>query len=128
MGFPNMKSTPEFNAYVRELLQGVPDVTIKGMFGGQGIFREGLMFACLISDELYLRASEERAEQAREDGRRQFSVEMRGRTMHMPYWTAPEAAMDDADLLTELAEEAFADALAADARKPKSKRKHKPAP
>ncbi len=126
MAFPKMKNSKEFIAHVGELMAGVPGVTIKSMFGGHGVFREGLMFGCLARDELYLRVDGERREQVKSQGGEQFGFEMRGRPMTMPYFTVPSDALEDAELMTELAAAAFADALAADAAKPKSKRKHKP--
>lgn len=126
MAFPKMKSSTEFVAHVRELLSDVPDVAIKSMFGGHGIFREGLMFGCLASDVLYLRADGDNRDRRLADGAQQFGVEMRGKPMHMPYFSAPSEALEDADVLTELAHQAFADALAVDQAKPASKQKHAP--
>ena len=126
MGFPKMKNSGEFVAHVKDLLGDIPNVVVKPMFGGHGIFRENVMFGSLARDVMYLRADGDRAAQLKADGSEQFGFEMGGKAMTMPYWTVPSNALDDRDSMTELAVAAFADALAADRKKPKSKRKHKP--
>ncbi len=123
-----MKNSESFLGHVADLLEPVGGVTVKKMFGGAGAFRQGLMIACIASDVLYLRASGERAETLKAQGMGQFVPHFKGKPnpkMSMPYFQVPESLMDDADGLHEHALAAFEDALAADRKKPKSKRKHK---
>ncbi len=122
-----MRSSKEFVAHVKDLLEEVPRVRVRAMFGGHGVFRDGLMFALVSDDQLYFRADGARGEALRLKGSAQFQPDMRGRKMSMPYYRAPDVALDDPDLACSLAKESFADALSTDQTKPKSKRKHKPA-
>ena len=39
-----MAADQDFVNYLLELLEPMPDVTAKRMFGGHGLFRDGLMF------------------------------------------------------------------------------------
>ncbi len=126
MAFPTMKNSAEFVEHVREMMAGVPHLAVKPMFGGHGVFREGLMFGCLARDELYLRASGELAEAMLASGSEQFSVEMRGKPFAMPYFSVPTEALENPDLMSAMAASSFDDALAADSKKSPSKRKHKP--
>jgi DNA transformation protein len=41
--------------FIRELFSQFRPVTIKRMFGGAGIYAEGLMFALVFDDAIYLR-------------------------------------------------------------------------
>ena len=124
MAFPSMKNSPTLVAHIADLLAGLDGVAIRPMFGGHGLFREGLMFGCLAADVLYVRADGERAARLKGEGSSGFTFETRGREMTMPYWTVPDSAMDDADALVAMCRDAFGDAVAADQAKPKGKRKH----
>lgn len=121
-----MKSRPEFIAHIKDLLADVPALRVRAMFGGHGIFREGLMFALLSDDLLYFRAHGERGKALWLKGASQFSPTVRGKETPMPYYRAPDDALEDPELTMALAEEAFADALEADRVKLPSKRKHRP--
>ena len=45
----------EFVSYVVELMQSIGPVHAKAMFGGHGIFLEGLMFGLIADSVLYLK-------------------------------------------------------------------------
>jgi DNA transformation protein len=49
----------EFVIYVVELMQSLGPVNAKSMFGGHGIFLEGLMFGLVADSVLYLKADED---------------------------------------------------------------------
>jgi len=42
---------------IRDLFQGLGEVRIRRMFGGQGVFSDELMFALEAGGELYLKAT-----------------------------------------------------------------------
>ena len=44
---------------IREIFRGLGPVQIRRMFGGQGIYRDELMFALVASGELYLKTDDE---------------------------------------------------------------------
>ena len=46
---------PEF---IRDLFSEFGPVTIRRMFSGAGIFRDGLMFGLIVRDVIYLKADE----------------------------------------------------------------------
>ena len=53
-----MAVTEGFKDFVTELLSGVGPVTIRNMFGGAGVYADGVMFAIVADDVLYLKADE----------------------------------------------------------------------
>jgi len=79
-----MNSTSECADYVVELLAGVGRVVARQMFGGYGLYCDGVMFALIADDVLYLKADEanrpdfERAESA------PFVYDARGRSRPAP--------------------------------------------
>ena len=53
MGF-----TPAYRERVEELLSAVAPITTKPMFGGVGIYSEGLFFALIAEDKLYFKVDD----------------------------------------------------------------------
>jgi len=108
-----MNSTSEFADYVVELLAGVGRVVARRMFGGYGLYCDGVMFALIADDVLYLKADGanrpdfERAESA------PFVYGARGRRTTLAYWRAPDEAMESRELATSWARRAYAAALRA---------------
>lgn len=80
---------------IRDLFAGLGPVRIRKMFGGQGVYRDDLMFALEAYGELYLKTDEASAETFRAAGSRPFVYEKDGRRTQMSYWLMPEAALDD---------------------------------
>ena len=103
---------------IRDVFRKVGPVVIRRMFGGQGIYRDEVMFALVAGGELYLKADGETAEMFRSIGSRPFSFERRdGRVTETSYWLMPESALDDPDESAELAGMALRTALRARAAK-----------
>lgn len=111
-------------AFLEEMLAPLGGVSIRRMFGGLGLFREGLMFGLVADGDLYLKAlPDERAAFAAEGGA-PFSPEMGGRTATMiSYWRAPDRLGDDPDAFLAWARRACAAAQVLDRAKPAGRRK-----
>ena len=56
---PASTEEKEFTSYVVELMQSIGPVRAKAMFGGYGIFLEGLMFGLVTDSVLYLKVDKE---------------------------------------------------------------------
>ncbi|UVF17755.1 TfoX/Sxy family protein [Microvirga terrae] len=103
---------------VRDIFRGFGPVSIRRMFGGQGVYQGELMFALVASDEIYLKVDEESVGFFRAQGSQPFTFQTRdGRTTLTSYWRMPESALDDPDEAAELAIMALAAARRAKASK-----------
>jgi DNA transformation protein len=112
---------------IREIFQAFGPVSIRRMFGGQGIYREGVMFALEGNGELYLKVDDQSVGYFRDIGSRPFVYETKdGRTTAMSYWLMPETAFDDPGEAAELGRMAFAAALRAKAASTKKAKKPSP--
>lgn len=122
-----MAIDPEFESYLKELLEPLGGITTRRMFGGLGIFRHGLMFALYSSQGVFaLKADDETIGEFRAEGCSEWQPEMPGRKpVSMGYWQAPERLLEDADEMLIWAEKAFSAAARIDAKKPPSQRKLK---
>ena len=98
-----------------EMLRPAGSVTGRAMFGGFGIWENGVMFALLDSESvLYFKtdAITETAYQA--EGSSQFAPQVGEKPpTPMPYWSAPVTILDDQEEFEKWAKQAIAVAHAA---------------
>jgi DNA transformation protein and related proteins len=109
-----MATSAGFLDFIKEQLQDFGTVSVRRMFGGAGIFRDGLMFALIADETLYLKADAVSQGDFEALSLPPFTYGAKGgkRTV-MAYWRAPEACLDDRDEMTEWARKAFGAALRA---------------
>lgn len=111
-----------YTEYVLELLEGFGPLEVKRMFGGAGLYRDGVMFAILDNDALYVRVDDAlQAELAvRGSVPWTYSNKPDGRGPNMAYWRLPDTAADDPEDAVAIARKSHAVSLArAEKRKPK---------
>jgi len=94
---------------IRDLFAGLGPVTIRRMFGGKGIYHEGLIVAVELRGEVMLKGDGISAPDLEAAGARQWTYigSRHGKTVAMPYWTVPDAAFDDPDEFALWARKAF---------------------
>ena len=94
-----MAVSDEQIAFVHDLFRGLPAISTRKMFGGLGIYSEGVIFAIIgPEDALLLKARGQLADDLAAEGCQQWSYEgISGKPSVMPYWTLPDAALDDPD-------------------------------
>ena len=99
-----------------EQLAPVGPLTSRRMFGGVGLYAQGLFFALVDDDTLYLKGDE----MLRPDFEAAGSIQFAPFGMSpMAYWTAPAEALDDPDLMVDWARKSIAVAAARKDRKPR---------
>ena len=119
-----MADSQEFIAFIKEQMAGFAPVTIRRMFGGAGAFHEGLMFALIVNDALYLKADDETKSAFEAEGLQPFTYDTKnGKRTVMSYWRAPERCHDDHDEMRDWARRAYGVALRAVKAKPAKKKK-----
>jgi DNA transformation protein and related proteins len=108
---PSKPVRNEFVEHVLELLAPLGSVSARRMFGGFGIYRDGLMFGLVASDVLYLKADTENRGEFEAAGLEPFSYTARRRQVILSYWRAPEEALESDAAMQEWARSAFAAAF-----------------
>ena len=112
--------------FLIELFQSFGVVTVRNMFGGQGISHHGLNIAIVIDGALCLKADDINIPAFEDEGMSVWTYQRKdGKAVDMGYWTVPERLFDDPDEFAGWAKGAFDAAMRADAKKPASKRKFK---
>ena len=113
------------NDAIHDLFSGLGRVTIRRMFGGKGVYHEGLIFALEVGGELLLKADATSAPDFEAAGGRQWVYEghIRKGKVAMPYWSVPDSALDDPDEMAVWARKAYEAALRSGKQeKPKKRR------
>lgn len=101
---------PEF---IRDLFSQFRPVTVKRMFGGAGVYCEGLMFGLVFDGAIFLKVDETSIPDFEREGSRPFvytrakSLDRVGRHS-LSYWRLPERLYDDPDELAVWAGRALA--------------------
>lgn len=107
----------DFIAYLQDLFTDFGVVTARAMFGGHGLYHDGVMFAVVIDDGLYLKADAQTQAKFEDAGCAPFVYMHTEKPLTMSYWSAPEAALDSSQAMLQWARLAFEAAL----RKPKGR-------
>lgn len=106
----------EFTDYLAELFEQFGPVQARRMFGGYGIYHEGLMFGLVANDTLYLKADETTAQDYESRGLGRFAYEKGDKIVHLSYYLAPEEILDSPENAAHWARLAYAVAVRAQAR------------
>ena len=112
----------EFVEHVVETMRGFGAVEARPMFGGWGLYHEGLFFALIAEDTLYLKTDDANRADFEALGLEPFVYPMKdGQSIVMTYRRAPEDALESPEVMAEWARRGYAAALRAAARKRPSK-------
>jgi DNA transformation protein and related proteins len=101
---------PEF---IAELFAPFGSVTVRRLFGGAGLFREGLMFGLVFDGAIFLKVDDASIPDFEREGSRPFvytRAKSPGRVGRhsLSYWRLPERLYDDPEELASWARRAFA--------------------
>lgn len=79
------------------------------MFGGKGVYHNGVIFALEVGGELLLKADAVSVPDFEAAGCQQwvYRGKMRKGPVAMPYWSVPDGAMDDPDEMALWARRAY---------------------
>lgn len=119
-----MAASPEFVDFATELFAPLGTVAAKRMFSGAGLFCQGVMFALIVDDVLYLKADPEFQKDFAALGSGAFTYEKQGRKIALNFWQMPAECIDDAEKAVEWGRRALkvARALKAAAPPPATRR------
>ena len=106
---------------LKELFREFAPVSVRRMFGGQGVFVDGLMIGLVSDDVIHLKADEDTIPGFKRQGMKPFTYGTKdGRRTLTSYWRMPDFLYDDPGDLAIWARAAHGVALRADERKRKS--------
>ena len=102
-----MAKTSEFCDHLMDRLAPLGAPSYKFMFGGYGIYLDGLMMGLVADDVLWLRADDVNRPDYEARGIKPFQPMSKNGPMGvMPYYTVPDDVLDDQDAFVEWAKKA----------------------
>ena len=89
-----IKAKDDYADFIVEKLSGIGEVSRRAMFGGYGIFHQGLMFALISDDILYFKVDETNRGMYEKAGSHKFPHSI-------SYWEVPAEVFEDTARLNE---------------------------
>ena len=95
-------------------------IVVRRMFGGEGLYRDNVMFGIVFEEQIYLKTNEEGRQAFIAEGCSPFVFPMKkGDVVSQNYYALPDRLYDDPDEFAEWARKALAVARTKSATKPK---------
>jgi DNA transformation protein len=107
-----------YRDFVLEQLASAGHVTSRAMFGGVGLYLDGLFFALIDDDILFFKTDDATRGRYEGAGSRPFCPYPGQPEQSMGYWAVPAEVLEDAEELAAWAREAMGVALASRRRRP----------
>src|SRR5688500_1355216 len=111
--------TGAFLAHLHDLFGDAGAVTTRAMFGGHGVYLDGLIVGIVIDEALYLKTDALTRARFEAAGSTPFVYTGQAKPIETSYWSAPEDALESAQAMRPWVELARAAAL----RKPAKRRR-----
>ena len=83
--------------YIMEILSPHGNITSKPMFGGYGIYKNGVIVAFIAYDELYFKVDKSNKPQYEDFDSEPFIYEAKGKKTTMSYWKVPMEILENED-------------------------------
>lgn len=81
---------------IEEMFSALGPVKIRRMFGGKGVYHQGVIIAVEVRNEMLLKADAVSGPVFEAAGARRWVYEGKGgKVVRMPYWSIPDNAYDD---------------------------------
>ncbi|MEH6650160.1 MAG: TfoX/Sxy family protein [Motiliproteus sp.] len=107
----------EYVDHLLDLMQVLGPVQSRRMFGGWGIFLEGLMFGLVANNELYFKIDPQTLADYTDEGLQPFTYLRAGKRCALNYYQPPEVVFEDQQQLCDWGNKAIDVALRAAAAK-----------
>ncbi len=88
------------NTEIEEMFSALGPVTVRRMFGGKGVYHRGRIVAIELRDGILLKADAVSAPAFEAAGATRWAYSGKtGKAVNMPYWSIPDDAFDDPDIM-----------------------------
>jgi DNA transformation protein len=101
-----MPVSPEYRDYVLEQLASLGHITGKSMFGGVGIYLDGVIFGLIAHDVVYFKVGDSNRADYEAVGMKPFRP-YRGTKTTMPYYEVPVSVLEDVDQVAAWGRKAY---------------------
>jgi len=88
-----------FDDHLSELFAALGPVTLRRMFGGQGVYHDGQIIGLVMGEELFLKTDAQSVAAFESAGGQPFVYDGQGKTVRTSYWLPPAEAMESAQAM-----------------------------
>jgi DNA transformation protein len=88
-----------YGLYLLDELAPLGQVSLRRMFGGEGLYLDGRMIGILIEDELYLKVDAHNRPDFEAAGSEPFTYRRMNREVALSFWRLPDEIIEDGDAL-----------------------------
>ena len=106
-----MAVSQAFLDMIHDMLAPLGTPSARRMFGGASLYCDGILFALVDDDVLYLKADAATKVRYEAEGLGPFTYEGQTGPVAMPYWRIPDRLYDEPDEFIEFAREAISVAI-----------------
>lgn len=106
--YKHAHNASDYVNYCLEILAPCGAITARAMFGGHGLYRNGLIFGLIADDVLYFKVDSQSQQAYRAYGSTPFTYEKNGKTYAMSYYQVPGTVLENTVLLATFVDEACA--------------------
>ena len=110
--------TPPFVKYILDMLSDLGDARSRAMFGGYGIYHDGVMIGLIASGVFYLKVDDGNRGAFGAAGSKPFTYRRKGKkkAVEMSYWEVPANVLENREALCQWTRAAHAAALRSKAK------------
>jgi DNA transformation protein len=108
-----MSRRHEFLELVLDQMAALGAISARAMFGGHGLYCNGLFIAIVTRDKLYFKADARSQPRFETRGLPRFQYQARGKTVQLLYYEAPPEVYENAQAMLEWGQLALAAAVRA---------------
>ena len=109
--------------YLLDLLENLGEVEAKSMFGGYGLYLDGLMFGIVADDEFYIKVDDQTRPEFESLGLEPFVYVKKGKEFSMSYYHPPVEVLEVARELCDWATKGVGAANRSNRKKKKKPKK-----
>lgn len=103
----------DFAEFLHDVFRAFGTISCRKMFGGYGVYHNGVMFGLVADDVLYLKADMSFAEEFHRRELPQFQYPKGDKIVKMSYFQAPEEIYDNTGVAEQWARKAYESAVKA---------------
>lgn len=86
--------------YIIDLLSPYGEIKVKPMFGGYGVYKDGIIVAIIADDELYFKVDHTNQQQYENYNSEAFSYKNKNKIVKMSYWKLPLEIIENEEELS----------------------------
>jgi DNA transformation protein and related proteins len=93
-----MAKSNGFVEYItQEILGHIPGISVRAMFGGYSVYKDGVIFGLIDDDRIYFKVDDSNRKDYEEAGSKPFTFRQKGKMMPTSYWEVPEEILENKD-------------------------------